>query len=76
MTITKKCLCRSGKMFDIRTNRYEKCLHCNGTGIKSVSTENRCKYCGKPIETGYFCESCGKAFNEYQEEYDDFQKVV
>ena len=62
--ITKKCHCRAGKMFDIRTNRFEKCLLCNGTGTRVIFTPLKCKYCSEPIETGYFCEACGKSFRE------------
>jgi hypothetical protein len=67
-TIKKKCFCRAGKMFDVITGKFEKCLHCQGTGIRVIYTSQRCKYCGEPIEKGYFCDACGKAFREDVEE--------
>lgn len=70
-TIKKKCVCKAGKMFDVITGKFEKCLHCQGTGIRVIYTSNLCKYCGEPIEKGYFCDACGKAFREDLEEEND-----
>ena len=70
-TIKKKCVCKAGKMFDVRTGKFEKCLHCQGKGIRIIKTTKKCKYCGEPIEKGYFCEPCGKAFSEDVEEEND-----
>lgn len=67
-TIKKKCVCRAGKMFDVSTRKFEKCLHCNGKGEITIKTKLRCKYCSEPIETGYFCNSCGRTFREGMEE--------
>lgn len=68
MLVTKPCKAcgQTGKMFDIRTMKNEKCLHCNGTGIKTKEM-NSCKYCGKPCY-GYFCDSCGKEFEKEAED--------
>ena len=63
-TIKKKCVCRAGKMFDVITGKFEKCLLCHGTRIRVIYTSKLCKYCGEPIEKGYFCDACGKTFKE------------
>ena len=67
-TIRKKCVCRAGKMFDVRTQNFEKCLLCQGSGIRVIYTQLKCKYCAEPIESGYFCEACGRAFREDMED--------
>jgi hypothetical protein len=64
-TIKKKCVCNgTGVMHDIISGKYLKCLHCKGKGIRIIYTTKTCKYCSEPIEYGYFCDSCGKAFRE------------
>ena len=41
------------------------CYHCDGTGYETREM-NKCKYCGEPC-MGYFCESCGNAFEAERE---------
>ena len=50
-------------------DKNNRCLHCNGNGF-TTKDYKLCKYCGKPIETGYACESCLREFEkaERQEE--------
>ena len=61
--IKRKCCCGgSGLMYDMASQKMEMCLHCKGTGTQVIETECKCKYCGEPIEGGYFCKSCGDAF--------------
>ena len=52
------------KMFDYRA-KVNYCLHCDGTGILAEE-KNCCKYCGEPCN-GYFCDSCGNAFERERE---------
>ena len=59
---------QTGKMFDIRTMRMERYLHCEGSGYETKEYASRCKYYGKPCES-YFCKSCGDLF-ESEREYE------
>lgn len=67
-TIKKKCVCDAGKMFDITTGKFKQCMKCNGAGSRVIKTTRTCKYCLEPIESGCFCEACGRSFREDAEE--------